>query len=65
MAEISSGPNRSLWHADSGRCSSCKSHRIKNNVLGQKEYDICMRGRDCPTCEIYEDRLVPSERQGS
>jgi hypothetical protein len=50
---------RCLWHAEDGRCASCKARRIKHDVLGQKDYEMCVKERDYPTCEFFKERPVP------
>lgn len=47
---------RCLWHADDGRCASCKSRRIRLDVLKIKDYEICVKERDYETCEFYKER---------
>ena len=47
---------RCLWRADDGRCASCKARRIKNDVLHQSDYEMCVVDRDYPGCEFYKER---------
>ena len=65
MAASGLEKKRCLWHAEDGRCASCKSRRIKHDVLGQKDHEMCVKERDYPTCEFYKERPVPpTKRQG-
>lgn len=47
---------RCLWHADDGRCSSCKSKRIRLDVLKIEDYEICVPDRDYDACTFYKER---------
>ena len=47
---------RCLWHADDGRCSNCKSKRIRLDVLKIPDYEMCVADRDYDTCEFYKER---------
>lgn len=47
---------RCLWHANDGRCSSCKSKRIRLDVLKIEDYEICVPDRDYDTCTFYKER---------
>ncbi|WP_019178081.1 hypothetical protein [Methanomassiliicoccus luminyensis] len=63
MPEDQSPRARCLWHADDGRCSSCKARRIRADVLKLKDYDVCCPERDYPSCDFYAERpAVPRKR---
>lgn len=47
---------RCLWHADDGRCSSCKCRRIRLDVLKMPDYEMCIKERDYDSCEFYKER---------
>ncbi len=66
MTEGSQERKRCLWLAEDGRCASCKARRIKNDVLHQKDYEMCVKERDYPTCEFFKERpMPPPKRQDS
>ena len=48
-----------LWHAADGRCASCKSKRIRLDVLKIPDYEICVKERDYPTCADEIDYVIP------
>ncbi len=50
--------NQCLWHAADGRCSNCKSRRIRLDVLKIKDYEMCVRERDYETCEFFKEKPV-------
>lgn len=54
---------RCLWHAEDGRCASCKARRIKHDILGQQDYEMCVRERDYPACEFYKEKPVPPPKK--
>ncbi|MBR7124063.1 MAG: hypothetical protein IKC93_04250 [Candidatus Methanomethylophilaceae archaeon] len=52
-----------LWHAADGRCASCKSKRIRLDVLKIPDYEMCVKERDYPTCEFFKEKpIVPGKK---
>jgi hypothetical protein len=51
-----------LWHAKDDRCANCKAKRFRNDSLGMKDYDICVKENDYPTCDFFKERPVPPKR---
>jgi hypothetical protein len=52
-----------LWHATDGRCSSCKSKRIRLDVLKIPDYEMCIKERDYSTCEFFIEKPKISEKK--
>ncbi len=47
---------RCLWHADDGRCASCKAKRIRLDVLKLPDYEMCRGEEDYESCQFYKER---------
>ncbi len=47
---------RCLWHADDGRCASCKARRIRLDVLKLPDYEMCRGEEDYKSCDFYKER---------
>ena len=52
---------RCLWLADDGRCASCKSKRIRMDVLKLPDYEVCDPSVDYQRCEFYKERPMPKK----
>ena len=52
---------RCLWLADDGRCASCKSKRIRMDVMKLPDYEICHPEIDYGRCEFYKEKPVPKK----
>ena len=50
---------RCLWLAADGRCSNCKSKRIRMDVLKLPDYEMCDPETDYPVCGFYAEKPVP------
>ena len=44
-----------LWLAKDGRCASCKSKRIRMDVLKIPDYEMCNPEEDYLKCEFYKE----------
>lgn len=52
-----------LWHAADGRCANCKARRVRHDVLGIKDYEMCLGQEDYGNCDFYKEKPVPPVKQ--
>jgi hypothetical protein len=47
-----------LWHAEDGRCASCKARRIRHDVLLIKDYEMCRGEEEYAVCVFFKEKPV-------
>jgi len=52
---------RCLLYTDDGRCSNYKARRIRHDVFGMKDYDLCSPPDDYPRCEFFIEKPLPKK----
>ncbi len=56
MTQSEQTRKRCLWHASDDRCASCIARRMRHDVLGMKDYDMCNPPSDYASCEFYKEK---------